>query len=111
MEAYVVSAGMGDDYTIYGVYSTLQGAKNRIESLKRVKHNIKNKANNTYLFSDYIYTSKFLSNFNLYKSDIISANLCDSSEDIITYEFRPILNLNNVYAYINKVTIDEDIEQ
>ena len=101
---------MNGDNVIYGVYSTLRGAKNRIESLKRLKFELKSKDTKKHLFSEMLYTDKFLSSLGIGKDNTIPVQLYRNDGDVVIYEFPSYEKLERIYAYINKVTIDEDIE-
>ena len=112
MKAYVVSAAMNGDYVIYGVYSTLRGAENRVESLKRLKFELKSEDTKKHLFSDVLYTDKFLSNLSIGKDRTISAQPYSTDGAAVKiYEFPSYEKLESIYVYIDKVALDEDIEQ
>ena len=112
MEAYVVSAGIGEDYVIYGVYSTLQGAKNRVESLKRLKFNLKRGDDKHHLFSNTLYTDKYLLKLGINLDQTVPPQPCGNNDDVVTsYEFPSYEKYKSIYVYINKVALDEDIEE
>ena len=111
MKVYSVTVDYDNcGFNNYGIYSTLQGAKDRVESLRMVKPNLKRFASIQYPASGVVYSNKYLSNFGIGEDDTIAPQFYCDFTYITAYVFSGFEDYDSIYTYITEVTLDEDIE-
>ena len=98
------------NHELYDVVIDKDGAKNRIESLRMVKPNLKRFAGIQYPASGVVYSNKYLSNFGIGEDDTIAPQFYCDFTYITAYVFSGFEDYDSIYTYITEVTLDEDIE-